>query len=185
LGSSHLRHHRGSAAPQERVTYDLLFVIDLASRGVHLAGGATNPTADGIKQIARNLTDPLDGFPRDKRYLLMHRDSKCGEAFRHLLEQAGVHCVRLPARSPNRTPHIERCMRTLKEECLDRMILFVENFLQKATHQFLAHDHRERNHQGMDNRILDAGEEVGQLQGEIRCRQRLGGMLRSYDREAA
>jgi hypothetical protein len=119
--------------PQERVTYDLLFVIDLASRCVHLAGCATNPTADRMKQIARNLTDPLDGFLRDKRYLLMDRDSKYSEAFRHLLEQAGVHCVRLPARSPNLTPHIERFMRTIKEECLDRMILFGENSLQKAT----------------------------------------------------
>jgi len=129
-----------------------------------------------MKQMARNLTDPLVGFLRDKRYLLMDRDSKYSEAFRHLLEQAGVHCVRLPARSPNLTPHIERFMRTIKEECLDRMILFGENSLQKATHEFLAHYHRERNHQGIDNRILDAGDEVGQLQGEIRCRQRLGGM---------
>ena len=53
------------------------------------------------------------------------------------------------------------------------MILFGENSLQKATHEFLAHYHRERNHQGIDNRILDAGDEVGQAQGDIRCRQRL------------
>ena len=157
----------------------------VCSRSVHLAGCSTNPTAEWMKQIARNLTDPLDGFPRDKRYLLMDRDSKYSEVFRHLLEQAGVHCVRLPARSPNLTPHIERFMRTIKEECLDRMILLGEQSLRNAVREFLAHYHGERNHQGLDNRILEPGREVGQLQGEIRCHERLGGMLRYYYRDAA
>ena len=76
-------------------------------------------------------------------------------------------------------------MRTIKEECLDRMIFFGENSLQKATREFLAHYHGERNHQGLDNRILESGREVGQLQGEIRCHERLGGMLRYYYRDAA
>jgi hypothetical protein len=96
--------------PRGLVTDYLLFVMEVGSRRVHLAGCTTNPTADWMKQIARNLTDPLEGFLRHKRYLLMDRDTKYSEAFRHLLEQAGVDCVRLPARSPNLTPHIERFM---------------------------------------------------------------------------
>ena len=167
------------------VRYYLLFVMEVASRRVHLAGCTRNPNEPWMKQVARNLTDPLAGLLCAKRYLLMDRDTKYSEAFRHLLEQAGVHCVRLPARSPNLTPHIERFMRTIKNECLHRMIFCGEQSLRKAMHEFLVHYHGERNHQGMANRILEPGGKVGQLQGGIKCRQRLGGMLRYYYRNAA
>jgi len=167
------------------VTYYLLFVMELASRRVQLAGCTRNPNEVWMKQIARNLTDPLAGLLCAKRYLLMDRDTKYSEAVRHLLEPSGVNCVRLPARSPNLTPHIERFMRTIKNECLHRMIFFGEQSLQKAVPEFLVHYHRERNHQGMANRILDPGGEVGWRQGSIRCRERLGGMLRYYHRDAA
>jgi hypothetical protein len=171
--------------PRGLVTYYLLFVMEVASRRVQLAGCTRSPNEPWMKQMARNLTDPLVGFLRDKRYLLMDRDTKYSEAFRHLLEQAAVHCVRLPARSPNLTPHIERFMRTVKDECLHRMIFFGEPSLRKAVHEFLVHYHAERNHQGMANRILEPGQEVGRTTGSIRCRQRLGGMLRYYYHEAA
>jgi transposase InsO family protein len=171
--------------PRGLVTYYLLFVMEVAGRHVHLAGCTRNPNEAWMKQMARNLTDPMAGFLRNKRYLLMDRDTKNSEAFRHLLEQAGVDCVRLPPRSPNLTPHIERFMRTIKEECLHRMIFFGEQSLRKAVHEFLIHYHGERNHQGMANRILVPGKEVGRMQGEIRCRQRLGGILRYYYHEAA
>jgi putative transposase len=171
--------------PRGLVTYYLLFVMEVASRHVHLAGCTRNPNEAWMKQIARNLTDPMAGFLRNKRYLLMDRDTKYSEAFRHLLEQAGVDCVRLPPRSPNLTPHIERFMRTIKEECLRRMIFFGEPSLRKAVHEFLVHYHSERNHQGMANRILVPGKEVGRMQGVIRCHQRLGGILRYYYHAAA
>jgi len=171
--------------PRGLVTYYLLFVMEVVSRHVHLAGCTRNPNEAWMKQMARNLTDPMAGFLRNKHYLLMDRDTKYSEAFRHLLEQAGVDCVRLPARSPNLTPHIERFMRTIKDECLRRMIFFGEKSLQKATREFLAHYHGERNHQGRENRIIEPGAEVGQLQGNIRCRERLGGILRYHYREAA
>ena len=74
-------------------------------------------------------------------------------------------------------------MRSIK--CLHRMIFFGEESLQKAAREFLAHYHEERNHQGRENRIIEPRAEVGQLQGNIRCRERLGGMLRYYYREAA
>ena len=171
--------------PRGLVTYYLLFVMEVASRHVHLAGCTRNPNEAWMKQMARNLTDPMAGFLRNKHYLLMDRDTKYSEAFRHLLEQAAVHCVRLPARSPNLTPHIERFMRTIKEECLHRMIFFGEQSLRKAMHEFLVHYHGERNHQGMANRILEPGREVGRTTGSIRCSQRLGGILRYYYHEAA
>jgi putative transposase len=138
-----------------------------------------------MKQIGRNLTDPFDGFLLKVRYLLMDRDSKYCPEFRELLKEAGVNCVRLPPRSPNLTPHIERFMRSIKAECLERMILFGEPSLRRAIHAFCEHYHRERNHQGLENRLIEPGEEVGRSEGEVICGERLGGMLRYYYRRAA
>jgi hypothetical protein len=76
-------------------------------------------------------------------------------------------------------------MRSLKEECLDRMIFFGEASLRKATTEFLAHFHRERNHQGLKNRLITPDEEISPVSGPIQCRKRLGGMLRYYYRAAA
>ena len=131
-------------------------------------------------QVARNLSDTDDEFLRGKKYLLMDRDTKFSEAFRSTLEQAGVQTVRLPPRSPDLNPHIERFMRSLKDECLHRIIFFGETSLRKAVREFLIHYHGERNHQGLDNRLIESSDEVGCTTGEIACRKRLRGMLRYY-----
>jgi putative transposase len=167
------------------VTYYLLFFMDLATRRVHFAGLSTNPDEGRMLQVARNVTDAEQGFMGGKRYLLMDRDSKFSEAFRITLEAGGVEPVRLPPRSPNLTPHIERFMRSLKEECLERLIFFGERSLQAAIANFVAHYHAERNHQGIGNQLVMPGDEAGRSSGEITCRERLGGLLRYYYREAA
>jgi putative transposase len=105
------------------VTLYLLFVMELRTRRVYFAGCTTNPDTAWMKQVARNLTDCNDGFLLGSRYVLMDRDAKFCDAFRRILEQAGVETVRLPTRSPNLNAFIERFMRTLKSECLDRMIV--------------------------------------------------------------
>ena len=110
-------------------TYYLLFVMRVAPRRVQFVGCTVNPTTPWMKQIGRNLTDSVDGFLLDVRYLLMDRDAKFCSEFRHLLDVAGVNSVRLPPRSPNLTPHIERFMRSIKGECLRRMIFFGERFI--------------------------------------------------------
>ena len=81
--------------------------------------------------------------------------------------------------------HIERFMKSLKSEALSRMIFFGEKSLRRAVTAFLEHYHAERNHQGLDNQLIERGEEVGQVAGKIECRERLGGILRYYYREAA
>jgi transposase InsO family protein len=167
------------------VTFYLLFVMGVATRRVHFAGCTTSPDDKWMKQVARNLTDSDDGLLAGTRYVLMDRDAKFSAAFRSLLEGSGVKAVRLPARSPNLNSHLERFMRSLKEECLDRMIFFGESSLRRATAEFLAHDHGERNHQELGNRLIAQGEEIGRVSGPIQCRERLGGMLRYYYRAAA
>jgi len=167
------------------VNYYLLFFMELATRRVHLAGMTMHPDEEWMLQVARNVTDAEVGFLRGKRYLLMDRDGKFSEMFPETLQAAGVKPVRLPPRSPNLNANIERFMRSLKEECLDRMIFFGEKSLQTATSNYVDHYLRERNHQGMDNRLLIPGREVGEKAGEVMCRERFGGLLRYYHRQAA
>jgi transposase InsO family protein len=167
------------------VTFYLLFVMEIATRRVHFAGCTPNPDGPWMQQIARNLTDVEDGFLKGKRYVLMDRDGKFSPAFQATLKAASVDALLLPARSPNLNAHLERFHRSLKEECLERMIFFGEASLRNAVREFLVHYHGERNHQGMDNRILAPDKKVGRASGEIQCRERLGGLLRYYYREAA
>jgi putative transposase len=93
--------------------------------------------------------------------------------------------VRIPPKSPNLNAHIERFLCSLKEECLERLILFGEESLRNAIGEFIPHYNREKNHQGLQTRLIQPGREAAELQGEIACRNRLGGMLRYYSREAA
>jgi len=167
------------------VTFYLLFVMELAIRRIHFAGCTPNPHELWIKQIARNLTDGVDGFLNGKRYLLIDRDGKFCPAFHAMLKDSGVEPVLLPPKSPNLNSHIERFHRSLKAEALNRMIFFGEQSLRKTIASFLSHYHGERNHQGLNNRLIEPGEEVGRNFGEIVSRERLGGLLGYYYRRAA
>ncbi len=138
-----------------------------------------------MKQIARNLTDPFDGFLKDKRYVLIDRDTNFSIAFRRTLKQADVEPVRLPPGRPNLNSHLERFHLSLKSECLDKMIFFGETSLRNACSEFLAHYHQERNHQGLDNKIIEPSDEVGVIAGKIACCEQLGGILKYYHRLAA
>ncbi len=167
------------------ITFYLLFLIELKTRKIYFAGCTTNPHEIWMKQIARNLSDEEEGFLRDKRKLIMDRDTIFCESFRMILNQSGIQSIVLPPRSPNLNAFIERFFRSLKSECINRMLFFGENSLRKAIKEYLVHYHRERNHQGLDHCIIQPEEEVGQGDGEIACRERLGGLLNYYYRKAA
>lgn len=166
------------------MTYYVLFAMNLATRKVHFAGCTPHPTDAWMRQTARQLTDACDGFLRGTRYLLMDRDGSLSEGLRNILKSVGVEPVRLPPRSPNLNAFIERFHRSIKSECLDRMIFFGEGMLRNAIREYLIYYHAERNHQGIGNKIPESSQEVGQV-GRIRCRERLGGLLRYYHRDAA
>ena len=172
-------------APRGLVTFYVFFVIELATRRIDIAGITPGPSEPWMMQIGRNLTDPLDGSLTDKRFLILDRDSKFSIAFRNLLKDAGVEVVRLPYRSPNLNAYAERFVRSIKDECLSRMIFFGERSLRKATREYAAHYHRERNHQGIDNRLIEPSVYAESPSSAIECAQRLGGMLRFYHRAAA
>ena len=163
----------------------VLFVIELSTRRVEIAGMTTEPDGVWMTQIARNLTDDADGFLVGKKYLIHDRDPLFTQEFGETLAAAGVQTVRLPARSPNLNAYAERFVRSIKESCLDRMILFGERSLRRAIQQFVAHYHFERNHQGLDNQLIFPDRSGTPLSAPIECHRRLGGMLKYYYRQAA
>ena len=165
--------------------FAVLFFIELSTRRVEIAGITAEPDAAWMTQVSRNVTDATDGFLTGKRYLILDRDPLFTGTFRETLASAGVEVVRLPPRSPNLNAYAERFVRSVKESCLDRMILVGEASLRRAVREFVAHYHSERNHQGLTNRLISP--EAGHLAntGEVERRQRLGGMLNYYYRAAA
>jgi hypothetical protein len=167
------------------VTYYVLFVIQLETRRVHIAGVTTAPNGAYMRQVARNLTDVGDGFLLNSRYLIMDRDAKYTEEFRDNLDREGVKPVRCPARAPNCNAFAERFVRSIKEECLDRLILFGEASLRRGLREYVAHYHAERNHQGVGNELLESLTMVSPSEEPIQRRERLGGVLNFYHREAA
>jgi putative transposase len=167
------------------VRYHVLFVIRLATREVHIAGIIPEPNGPWMKQMARNLTDGSDGFLSNCRYLIHDRASLFSEDFRRILAAAGVESLRLPARSPNLNAIAERFVRSIRESCLDRLVLIGASSLHRATSHFVLHYHQERNHQGLENKIIQPGFNPLPTEGTITCRRRLGGLLRYYYREAA
>jgi putative transposase len=136
-----------------------------------------------MAQVARNLTDSGEGFLRDARYLIHDRDPMFTRQFTAILRAAGVETVRLPARSPNLNAYAERWVRTVRQECLRRIVPLGEAHLRRTVREFVEHYERERNHQGVGNRLLVAA--PMNSQGPVKRRERLGGNLNFYFRRAA
>ena len=124
------------------------------------------------------------GFLSSSRYLIHDRDGKFCPAFVGTIESVGVNTVKLPAKSPNLNSFAERWVRSVKEECLSKLVLFGEESLRRALAQYQEHHHGERPHQGKGNVILFPSSEESDGDSAIRCRERLGGLLKYYTREA-
>lgn len=167
------------------VTYYVLVVMELSTRRVEIAGITPHPNAAFMQQCARQLTDHFDGFLLGKRYLIHDRDSKFTIAFDAMLQTSGVEPVVLPPQSPNVNVHCERFVRSIKEEVVGQMICMGEASLRYTLTQYLAHYHAERNHQGLHNQLIVPEPEVSKQTGQVVRRERLGGLLSYYYREAA
>jgi hypothetical protein len=112
------------------------------------------PDAGWMEQVARNATMQDSGYLNGCRYLLHDRDQKFCREFRETLAAGGVKCLPLPARSPNPNTYAERWVRSIKEECLAKLILFGEKSLQRVVSNYLEHYHQERNHLTTKARII-------------------------------
>ncbi|MCG8585894.1 MAG: hypothetical protein MI757_14400 [Pirellulales bacterium] len=104
------------------ITFYILFVIELATRRVEIAGITTSPDERWMRVMACNLTNCEDGFLNNKRFLIHDRDRKFCPKFLDTLADEDVEPVRLPTRSPNLNAFAERFVLSLKQDCLDRMI---------------------------------------------------------------
>jgi putative transposase len=167
------------------VTHYVLFILDLASRTVKIAGITPHPHEAWMTQIGRNLTDAEEPFLRHTRFLIMDRDTKYSASFRAALTRERIEPIRLPPRSPNLNAYAERFVRSVKTECTQRMVFFGRSSLERALTHYVAHYHEERNHQGLQNRLLRCSDGPINLAGRVRRRERLGGMLNFYHREVA
>ncbi|GJM45487.1 MAG: hypothetical protein DHS20C21_23290 [Gemmatimonadota bacterium] len=169
--------------PTGLVTFYVFFVIELRSRVVRIMGWSPSPGRVFMRQIAMELAEFERPFPSMRR-LIIDGDGKYTDEFVEILADHEIKAVKIPANSPNCNPHAERFVRSIREECLDRVVLFGESSLRRALRQYETHFVSERSHQGIGNRLVspDSGD-AGT--GDVECRPRLGGLLRFYRRAAA
>jgi len=167
------------------VTFYVLAVMHLKTRRVHIAGITASPNAVWMRRVCRNLTDCEDGFLKDASHLIVDRDTSFIAMREFLEENTDTEIVLLPPKSPNLNAYMERWFRSLKSECLYRMIFLGRKSLENAVREYVEHYHVERNHQGLGNELIQPNDEAGVVAGKIECRERLGGMLKHYHRRTA
>ena len=165
------------------VTVYTVFVIDLASRRVQIVGSTRHPHEVFMQQVTRTLTAADDGLLVQHRVLICDRDTKWSAPVRARLEAAEVRVVQTPYRAPNANAYAERFVRSSKQECLTRVIPFGERHLRQTITEYVEHYHRERNHQGLANELIERASATERV-GRIRRRPRLGGLLNYYSRAA-
>lgn len=135
--------------------FHVLFVIDLSTRRVEIAGISERPHGAWVERVMRRLLDDFDGFLLPHRYLIRDRDPLFTKAVDELLKSADVEPVKLPPRSPNLNAFAERFVRSIKSECLGRIIPIGERHLRHAIDEYVEHYNRDRPHQGLGNQLID------------------------------
>lgn len=173
-------------------TVYVLFAIHAATRRVEIMGITDRPDTRFMVQTARSATME-DGWLRriGAKYLIHDRDTKYSAAWRHVLKEAGVEPLAIPANSPNLNAFAERWVRTVKRECLRQVHVLGMGGLGRVLAEYVAHYHAERPHQGLGNRPVEtaanppAQKIISAEVGEIACRTSCGGVVRHYYRAAA
>ena len=187
-----LRHHAHEMVACDFLTVEtallrtvyVLFFIELGSRRVHLAGCTRHPTSAWVAQQARNLSWHLQEGTVPARFLIHDRDTKFGACFDQVFVSEGVEIVRTPYRAPNANAIAERWIRTVRNECLDHLLLLHERHLGRVLQDYLTYYNERRPHQGLEGRCpvpLAPGPSVG----PIKQRDILGVLIHDYERIAA
>jgi transposase InsO family protein len=163
----------------------VLFFIELQSRRVHLGGLTGSPDGAWVVQQARNLTMTLTERPRPVRSLIHDRDAKFSAAFDEVFRSEGARVIRTPIQAPNANAHAERWVRTVRDECLDWLLIFGRRQLERVLHAYIEHYNRQRPHRALD---LDAPDPIGEpvpppraRPRTVRRRDRLGGLVHEYE----
>ena len=166
------------------VTHYVFFVIHHATRMVEIAGITANPDGNFMAQVARNLTDQVDGFLRGKKYLILDNDALYTKQLVRILKDAGTKVVHTAIQAPNMNALAERFVGSVKRECLSELILFGDRHLQRVLSNYADHYNQDRPHQSLDNNPIQPRPSDPPTEGEIVVDERLGGLLRSYRRSA-
>ena len=161
-----------------------LFFIELGSRRVHFAGCTAEPTAEWVTQQARQFSWTIrdEGLPL--RYLVHDRDAKFPVTFDSVFAAEGIDIIRTPYRAPQANAVAERWVRSVREECLDHLLIVSEAHLRRVLREYVEYFNHARPHQGIKQQIPAADTRSGG-DGRIRCRDVLGGIIHDYYRAAA
>jgi putative transposase len=161
-----------------------LFFIEHGTRRVYFAGCTAHPDRAWVTQQARQMTWELEDRDPAIRYLIHDHDTKFTHSFDTVFEAAGIEIVNTPYQAPNANAIAERWVRSVREECLDHLIVLNERHLRRVLQEYVAYYNARRPHQGLEQNS-PLGLEPATLEGPIRCRNVLGGIIRDYYREAA
>jgi transposase InsO family protein len=166
--------------------YYVLFVIEAQSRVVHVLGATTNPNGPWVTQVARNFAADLEEAGRRLRFLIRDRDTKFTASFDEVFASIGVETIRTPVRSPRANAIAERWVRTVREECLDHLLVVSRRHLESVLDEYVRHYNQARPHRG-----LYLGQPIPRSlplppidDGTVTRREILGGIIHEYERAA-
>jgi transposase InsO family protein len=166
----------------------VLFLMEIATRRVHILGATTNPTGAWVAQQARNLMMELGDRTGQFRFLIQDRDSKYTAAFNEVFSTEGIKVLRTPPKAPRANAYAERWVRTVRRECLDRMLIYNPRHLLATLGEYLGHYNGHRPHQGRHQRPPNATEtspaSVTDLATRVRRRKILNGLINEYSQAA-
>jgi len=160
-----------------------LFFIELSTRRVHLTGVTAHPNSAWVTQQARNLA--LDDRLAMTRFLIRDRDAKYSGPFDEVFRSEGVRVIRTPIRAPNASAFAERFVRTVRQECLDHILIFGERHLERILREYVRHYNRERPHRGLSLETPEPQPGLKLTEGEVVRVAKLGGLINEYHRIAA
>ena len=129
--------------------YYVLFVIELERRVVHVLGATTNPNDPWVTQVARNFAADLEDAGRRFRFLIRDRDTKFTASFDAVFASIGVETIRTPVRSPRANAYAERFVRTVRQECLDHLLVVSRRHLESVLDEYVRHYNEARPHRGL------------------------------------
>jgi len=166
----------------------VLFLMEIATRRVHILGCTTNPNGQWVAQQARNLMLDLGERAGQFRFLIRDRDTKYTDIFDEVFTSEGIEVLRSPPRAPRANAYAERWVRTVRRECLDRMLIYGQRNLLAVLDEFVEHYNEHRPHQSLDQRPpddIDSTPAVVDLaSARVRRRKILNGLISEYSQAA-
>lgn len=162
----------------------MLFFIEVGSRRVYFAGCTAHPTRVWVNQQARQILWQLDEQDASIHFLIHDRDTKFSSSFDALFQSEGIRTIQTPIQAPNANAYAERWVRSVREECLDKLIIVNEKHLKGVMNEYVTYYNTARPHQGIQQQIPIAPD-ISTESGPVRCRDVLGGIIHDYYREVA